>query len=46
MFPLAIAPIPFDFPAMREMMQFNHARSADEGLTWLRSELRRASALD
>ena len=46
MFPLAIAPIPFEFPAMREMMQFNHARSADEGLAWLRGELRRDSKLD
>lgn len=45
MFPLAFAPIPFDFPLMREMMQFNRARSDDEGLTWLREELRRASAL-
>lgn len=46
MFPLAIAPIPFAFPVMREMMQFNHARSADEGLSWLRAELRRDSALE
>ncbi len=45
MFPLAIAPIPFDFPVMREMMQFNHARSTDEGLKWLRAELRRDSAI-
>lgn len=46
MFPLAMASIPFSFPAMREMMQFNHARSADDGLAWLRDELRRHSALD
>lgn len=46
MFPLAMAPIPFDFPVMREMMQFNHARSADEGLKWLREELRRDSAIE
>lgn len=45
MFPLAIAPIPFAFPVMREMMQFNHARASDEGLMWLREELRRASEL-
>jgi LysR family transcriptional regulator, nod-box dependent transcriptional activator len=45
MFPLAIAPIPFPFPMMREMMQFNRARANDEGLIWLREELRRASAL-
>lgn len=40
MFPLAIAPIPFPFPLMREMMQFNRTRSADEGLRWLRERLR------
>lgn len=40
MFPLAIAPIPFAFPIMREMMQFNRTRSADEGLRWLRDRLR------
>lgn len=45
MFPLAIAPIPFDFPPMREMMQFNQARAKDEGLMWMREELRRASEL-
>lgn len=45
MFPLAMAPIPFPFPQMREMMQFNRARASDEGLAWLRAELRRASAL-
>lgn len=45
MFPLAIAPIPFPFPLMREMMQFNRARANDDGLLWLREELRRASAL-
>lgn len=45
MFPLAIAPIPFPFPLMREMMQFNRARANDEGLSWLREELRRASDL-
>lgn len=45
MFPLAFAPIPFPFPQMREMMQFNRARSNDEGLIWLREQLRSASAL-
>ena len=40
MFPLAVAPIPFPFPVMREMMQFNRTRSADEGLSWLRERLR------
>ncbi|MCX7284280.1 MAG: LysR family transcriptional regulator [Novosphingobium sp.] len=45
MFPLAIAPIPFDFPIMREMLQFNRTRSTDEGLKWLRGQLRQDSAL-
>ncbi len=40
-FPLALAELPFPFPVMREMMQFHRARAADEGLGWLRSELRR-----
>lgn len=45
MFPLAIAQIPFDFPLMREMMQYNRARANDEGLQWLREQLRIASRL-
>jgi LysR family transcriptional regulator, nod-box dependent transcriptional activator len=45
MFPLAIAPIPFAFPLMREMMQFNRTRSADEGLRWLRERLREESGM-
>lgn len=45
MFPLAIAPIPFAFPPMREMMQFNRTRSADEGLRWLREQLREEGAM-
>jgi LysR family nod box-dependent transcriptional activator len=45
MFPLAIAQIPFDFPLMREMMQYNRARANDEGLQWLREQLRIDSRL-
>lgn len=45
MFPLAIAPVPFEFPIMREMLQFNRTRSSDEGLKWLRNQLREDSAL-
>ena len=37
--PIASAPLPFDFPLMREMMQHHQARSNDEGLKWLRGEL-------
>ncbi len=43
MFPIAIAPIPFPFAAMRQMMQYNQARAADEGLRWLRDAVRGAA---
>lgn len=38
-FPLALAPLPFDFPVMREMVQYHRSREADEGLCWLRDAL-------
>lgn len=38
-FPLAIAPMPFEFPVMREMIQYHRARESDEGLRWLRLQL-------
>jgi LysR family transcriptional regulator, nod-box dependent transcriptional activator len=37
--PIASAPLPFQIPPMREMVQHHRARSPDEGLTWLRSQL-------
>ena len=43
-FPLALAEIPFAFPVMREMLQYQRAREADEGLRWLRGELKSAVA--
>lgn len=39
-FPLAIARLPFAFPVMREMVQYHRTREADEGLRWLRQQLR------
>jgi hypothetical protein len=39
LFPIRSAPLPFDFPVMREMVQYHRARSTDEGLSWLRREL-------
>lgn len=33
--PLAIAPLPFEFPVMREMVQYHSARVADSGMQWL-----------
>ncbi|MEN9705295.1 MAG: hypothetical protein RLZZ393_1174 [Pseudomonadota bacterium] len=38
--PLAIAPLPFAFPVMREMIQYHKSREADEGLRWLRDLLK------
>ncbi|HWU04582.1 MAG TPA: LysR substrate-binding domain-containing protein [Novosphingobium sp.] len=32
---IAMAPLPFDFPVMREVLQFHRTRDADEGLRWL-----------
>ena len=43
LFPIRTAPLPFDFPIMREMIQFHRARANDEGLVWLRSELHNIS---
>ena len=43
-FPLALAAMPFAFPVMREMLQYHRARETDEGLRWLRSELRAQAA--
>jgi LysR family nod box-dependent transcriptional activator len=39
-FPIAYAEMPFEFPVMREMMQFHRARTTDGALQWLREELR------
>ena len=33
--PLAIAPLPFAFPVMREMIQYHAARQRDGGVQWL-----------
>jgi len=43
-FPCALAEMPFDFPVMREMIQYHKAREADEGLRWLRRELKSEAA--
>jgi hypothetical protein len=44
--PLAIAPLPFAFPLMREMVQYHAARAADGGIQWfLQRLLERAAAL-
>lgn len=33
--PLATAPVPFEIPVMREMVQYHRARENDAGLHWL-----------
>jgi hypothetical protein len=33
--PLRIAPLPFPFPLMREMVQYHSARVADAGMQWM-----------
>lgn len=43
-FPIAFAPMPFDFPLMNEMMQHHHSRTRDDGLQWLRKQLLRHAA--
>jgi LysR family nod box-dependent transcriptional activator len=37
--PLATAPLPFEFPLMREIVQYHSARAEDRGLQWLLQEL-------
>jgi len=41
--PLRAQPLPFPFPAMREMMQYHATRQTDEGLNWLKALLLRES---
>lgn len=44
-FPIARAPMPFAFPPMRELMQIHRARVEDEGLAWLRGQLKAAAGV-
>jgi DNA-binding transcriptional LysR family regulator len=41
--PIAVAEVPFDFPAMREMVQHHRSRGEDEGLAWLRRRIAAAA---
>ena len=43
---IAIAPLPFPFPPMREVAQFHRARANDAGLLWLLDEMDRIVAAD
>jgi len=38
-FPLALKELPFEFPVMREMIQYHRSRETDDGLRWLREQL-------
>jgi DNA-binding transcriptional LysR family regulator len=38
--PIAYAPMPFDFPIMREMVQIHRTRTTDPGIHWLIGELK------
>jgi LysR family nod box-dependent transcriptional activator len=38
-FPIAHADVPFDFPIMREMIQFHESRANEPGVAWLREQL-------
>lgn len=42
-FPIEWQPLPFPFPEMQEMLQFNRARANDQGLRWIVEELKRAA---
>jgi LysR family nod box-dependent transcriptional activator len=39
--PIALAPLPLDFPPMREMVQYHRARKDDAGLLWLLEQIDR-----
>lgn len=41
-FDMAMAPIPFDFPIMREIIQFHSSRAQEAGVAWLRAQLHRS----
>lgn len=37
--PVTYAELPFEFPMMKEMIQFHRSRATDPGLSWLRGEI-------
>lgn len=44
-YPLIARKLPFDFPVMKEMMQFHATRRTDAGLVWLKQLLRESSQI-
>ena len=43
-FAITLAPLPFEMPPLREMVQYHSARAKDEGLIWLRAQLQEIAA--
>lgn len=41
--PLTYVDMPFDFPIMREMLQYNRTRADDAGLRWLIDQIKQAA---
>ena len=39
-FPIAYTALPFEMRPMREMLQYHFARAADEGISWLREQMK------
>lgn len=40
---IAISPMPFEFPVMREMIQYQQSRQNDDGLRWLIDQIKKSS---
>ena len=38
-FAISTAPVPFDIPAMKQMLSYHPGRKDDAGLTWLRGRI-------
>jgi DNA-binding transcriptional LysR family regulator len=44
-FAIAVVPVPFEIPPLREIVQYHFARAKDEGLIWLREQLQQTVRL-
>ncbi len=44
--PLAIAPVPFDIPPIRELVQWNIANNSDIGLRWVVEQMREVASIE
>ena len=43
-FPIDVAALPFEFPSMRQTLQFHQTRENEQGITWMRALLRESVA--